>query len=99
MDMKPDPQLSAEEQSRIEELSIDELEFIDSKLLENCSDHWRKVAELVGMTMMDNRTTIKNIPDIFLAARVYELINDGLLQSRGFLGHMRYCEVRITVGD
>jgi len=41
----------------------------------------------------------QTLPDVFLASRIYELVRVGALESQGNIGHMRYCEVRITVSN
>jgi len=45
--------------------------------------------------MIDYINNIKNIPDIYLAGRVYKLANVGVLEYHGVLGSMRYCEIKL----
>ena len=57
---------------------------------------WRKVAAIVGEAMIDDISNIKNIPDDYLADRIYKLANAGVLEYQGVLGSMRCCEVKLS---
>jgi len=91
----PDPPLTPEEQARVAQLSEGELQSIDDALLANATRRWRKVAMVVGMTMMHDRNPAPGIPDIFFAQRVRRLVERGLLESQGNLEFMRFSEVRL----
>jgi len=73
-----------------------ELEEIDKAILQHTSDLWRKVAMIVGLTMMDLESRVGGIPDIFYSQRVQHLVEKGLLESEGDLSRMRFSEVRVA---
>lgn len=93
----PDPPLTEEQQARVEQLSEAEIQLIDQALLSNASLHWRKVARIVGFTIMYHPNSISGIPDIFYASRVRKLVEDGQLESEGDLRCMRFSEVRLPI--
>lgn len=73
-------------------------EEIDSKLLENVTDDWRKVAFVIGLTMMrldDEQRQGRN--DTYFHRRLILLAEKGLLDYRGDLSQMRECEIRSLV--
>jgi hypothetical protein len=90
-----DPPLSAEEKQFIGALSLEFLARIDEALLANCTNDWRKVAFVVGMTMLRIKYKAPDVPDMYFAQRVIQLVEKGLLESRGNLRRMRFSEVRI----
>jgi hypothetical protein len=96
MDMEPDPELSADQRALVDQLSDSEIKIIDSQLLDLCSNRFQKVAKIVGQFMLLSKFEGRNLPDTFLADRVYQLANSGSLEYQGFLNHMRYCEVRVA---
>ncbi len=91
---KPDGELTADQVSLVEQLGPDEVLRIDNALLANTWEKWRKVAMVVGMTMMNLPRRVEGIPDIYYSQRVKKLVNDGLLESQGDLTCMRFSEVR-----
>jgi len=91
----PDPELNEAQKARVSELSIEELSLIDNHLLSHASVHGRKVAMLVGLSIMDLRECIPSIPDIFYAQRIRKLVAEGHLLSEGDLRCMRFSEVRL----
>ncbi len=90
-----DGDLTDEEQARVEKFSDEELRRIDEALLSNCGYEYRKVARVVGTTMMERDESYKGIPDIFYSQRVTKLVESGRLEHQGRLGYMRFCEVRL----
>ncbi len=91
----PDPDLNSDQKARVSKLSTHELDQIDQMLLSQASVHGRKVAMLVGLSLMDLRDSIPEIPDIFYAQRVKKLVAEGKLLSEGDLNCMRFSEVRL----
>ncbi len=87
--------LTPEEQAEAEQLTEAEIEAIDRALLLNITYQWRKVAMVVGMTMMNYPNRVPNIPDIFYASRICKLAESGHLESQGDLRYMRFSEVRL----
>lgn len=98
-DVKPDPELTAEQRALVNCLNEKDIVEIDNALLESASNDWRKVARVVGGAMLELPERVPGIPDIYYAERVKELVNKGLLESQGNLQYMRYSEVRIPVKE
>ena len=97
---EPLPPLRAEQEERIAQLTDEELQVIDRGLLSNTCTRWRKVARVVGTTMMFGAPTrIDGVPDIFYARRVRNLVDRGKLESTGNLDYIGYCEVRLPNQD
>jgi hypothetical protein len=94
-----DGDLTPDQAKLSEQLTDDEIQAIDNALIENTSDKWRKVAMVVGTTMMDLPCRVEGIPDVYYSQRVQKLVKDGLLESQGNLSFMRYSEVRRPGGD
>lgn len=95
-EVEPDGPLTPEQEAIIEKLSPEDLAKMDERLLSDCSDRWRKVAMVVGTTMMsDGPSRFENVPDVFYSQRVKVLVENGLLESQGNLDFMRYSEVRL----
>ena len=89
-----DGELTPEQAKLVEQLTDEEVKTIDDALFSNTSTKWRKVARVVGTTMMELPCRVEGIPDIYYSQRVQKLVNDGLLESQGNLSYMRYSEVR-----
>lgn len=72
-------------------------EEIDAALLANITNQWRKVAFVVGMTMMkidDKQRAGRD--DLYFAKRVATLVQKGLVEHNGDLNQMRRCEIRLS---
>ena len=93
---RPDPTLTAQQQATVDQLTESELKAIDKALLSNATDRWRKVAMVIGSTMMHLPDRVPGIPDVFYAERVRKLVEHGLLESQGNLTYMRFSEVRLA---
>ena len=94
-EFEPDGPLTPEQLAVVEKLTPDELTKIDEGLLSNCCDQWRKVARVVGTTMLnDGPYRYEYVPDTFYSQRVKILVERGSLESQGNLDFMRYSEVR-----
>ena len=96
-DLHPDPDLTPEQLKLVAELTDAEVEAIDNALLANTSKKWRKVARVVGTTMMELPYRVEGVPDVFYSQRVKRLVEAGLLESQGNLSRMRYSEVRRVI--
>jgi hypothetical protein len=94
-DIHADGPLTPQEQAVADALSLDLLRRIDAALLSHARKTNRKVAMLVGLTMMDTTLRVPGLPDVFYAQRIGMLVDKGILVAEGSLGHMRYCEVRL----
>lgn len=86
--------MSAEQLALVNKLSEIDIKRIDKILISKACQYWRKVARVVGNTMMEMQDRISGIPDIYYAQRVRHLVKEGKLESQGNLAYMRYSEVR-----
>ena len=91
----PDPPLSPEEAHRASQLSPEQLLAVDQALLARASVRPRKVALLVASAMNDASCEDIDLPDVFFALRIRELVASGALQAFGNLDFMRYSEVSL----
>lgn len=76
-------------------LTESDLEKIDKAILKNSSHQWRKVARVVGQTLLEFQSDFPGVPDIFYSERIELLVNSGALQSQGNLKKMRYSEIKL----
>jgi hypothetical protein len=83
-DIEPDGELTPDQIQLIEQLTDAEIQSIDNALLTNACDKWRKVARVVGTTMMELPNRVEGIPDVYYSQRVQKIVKD----------YMRYSEVR-----
>lgn len=90
----PDGPLTPEQEELVENLSQATIREIDEALLNHTGHRWRKVARVVGSTMMDLHNRPAGIPDVYYAQRVRRLVETGLLESQGDLSEMGDSEVR-----
>jgi len=94
-----DAALTPEERDLVGRLTAEEVEIIDQRLLANVSNQWRKVAMVVGLTMMELKTKMKKlngIPDVYYAERVILMVRKGLMELEGDEKRMRFSEVRLA---
>jgi len=89
-----DPDLTGEQQQLVDDLSESEVYEIDQALFAKTSQTWRKVARVVGTTIVEAPDRAERIPDIYYSQRIRHLVKQGLLEAQGDLTSMRYCEVR-----
>lgn len=94
-DLAPDPSLTPEQRSGVKALTPEQVQVIDAALLSNVAMEWRKVARVVGATMLELQSRVVGIPDVYYAERVRALVRSGVIESRGNLHAMRASEVRI----
>jgi pimeloyl-ACP methyl ester carboxylesterase len=98
-DELPDPPLDVEQSLRVSKLTQAELQEIDRELLAQASHDFRKVARVVGMAIGRLQGRIPDVPDIYYAQRVQNLVALGKLESEGNLKFMRLSEVRLPQGQ
>ncbi len=92
---EPDGPLTDEEQKRVDQLSAEEIQKIDDALMAEASTQFRKVARVVGFSMMNLENRFKGIPDSFYASRARKLVEEGRLVAQGNLEFMRFSEVKL----
>lgn len=85
----------AEELELIAALSEARIRAIDAALLAAASADWRKLALLVAHAMT-GPARVPGIPDVYYSQRVARLVAEGMLEPRGDLSRMRYCEIRLS---
>jgi hypothetical protein len=72
------------------------LSHFDELLLSCTVEHWRKVARVLGETLVEIwETGFHQVSDIVLAARVRALVAEGRLESRGDVMRIRHSEIRL----
>ncbi len=69
-DEMPDPEMTQEQKVLVSKLTQENLNVIDSELLANADDNWRKVAMIVGITMEKLENRVIGIPDLFSIRKV-----------------------------
>ncbi len=94
-DIPKDPPLTPEQKELVATLSAGDLEAIDAALLKNITEQWRKMARVIGATMIDLEGKYYGLPDLFYGERVRALKEKNLFESQGDLRKMRYSEVRL----
>ncbi|NJD08589.1 MAG: hypothetical protein FIA97_19145 [Methylococcaceae bacterium] len=92
---EPDTALTAEELELVSCLKPADLELIDQTLLMECAPTWRKVARIVGVSMLSLQGRTPSVPAGYYVRRVAQLVRTGELESQGNLDYMRFSEVRI----
>ena len=98
-DVEPDSDLTPEQFELVGQLTVTEIQAIDTALFANTSDKWRKVARVVGTTIQGLPNRVEGIPDVYYSQRVQKLVKVGLLESQGNLSCMRHSEVRRPGGN
>ena len=93
-DLGPDSELSEKQAKAVQKLTPTQVEHIDGVLLNNTDDNWRKIARVVGSSMLELQNQYQGIPDIYFAQRVRKMVLGGTLESQGNIDRMRYSEVR-----
>jgi len=72
---------------------------VDTILLSHMSSNWRKVAYVVGLSMLEiNPEQRRGLQDLYFCGRVSELVSGGQIEHQGDLSDMRRCEVRLKTG-
>ena len=93
---EPDRELSDHERELVARLTTEDLAAIDEALLHRAAQHWRKVAALVANALEEMEHRLPDLPDVYYAQRVRQLVEAGVLESQGNLARMRSSEVRLT---
>lgn len=92
-----DPPLTTDALHKIAQLSALEIAQIDQILIANTAAQWRKVAMVVGISMLSLNSKFEGIPDVYYSQRIAKLVAQGKLQSQGDLQRMRFSEVRLQI--
>jgi Protein of unknown function len=94
-DTDRDRPLTPEEEAKARRLTDADLQRIDVCLLSYTSHQWRKVAYVIGRTMLDLHREFPLMPDGFYSSRIKHLVDSGAIEAAGNLNSMRYSEVRL----
>ena len=70
-------------------------EKLDAALLRSASKTWRKMARLVADAMIEMEPTLPTVSYAYYGHRLRQLVETGILESRGELSVMRFCELRL----
>ncbi len=77
-------------------------DYFDEALLASATTEWRKLARVVGETLVSERADLQ-VGDLMLLARAVSLVEQGRLLAKGDPWQMKSCEVRLPdasqVGD
>ena len=98
-EFEPDGPMSPEQAAIAASLTPEMIARIDAALLSHARDRERKVAMIVGLTMMQSEVRVPGLPDLYYAERVKHLVKTGKLIAEGNLDYMRYSEVRLPEGS
>jgi hypothetical protein len=91
-----DPMPTASEVEHIQALTAEQVAEIDAVVLSNITPAWRKVALIVAKTLRHFQDAQPELPDVYYAMRIAELVQRGELESQGNLRRMRFSEVRLS---
>ena len=98
-EFEPDGPMSPEQAAVAASLSPEMVAKIDTALMSHARSRERKVAMIVGLTMMQPEVRVPGLPDLYYAERVKHLVKAGKLIAEGNLDYMRYSEVRLPEGS
>jgi hypothetical protein len=77
----------------IDELTVEQLRGIDSALMSLATVKPRKVAAIIGRTMIASPARVPGLPDYFYLERVRLLVEGGELRALGDVDDLIKCEV------
>lgn len=89
---------TAEEVAQMQGASAAEAEAVDILLVGVCSQHWRKVAMVVGTLMDTYDAQFPHLPFAYMQVRILALVERGVLESQGNIMRMRHSEIRLSSG-
>ncbi|MDB6067017.1 MAG: hypothetical protein JWR26_3225 [Pedosphaera sp.] len=89
------PPLSAEEHSVAAKLKEADRQIIEATILANCSERWLKVARVVTRTEDALKTRYPGLTYVFYTECLCRLVDEGRLDSDGYLLYIRHSEVRL----
>jgi hypothetical protein len=94
-----DPPPTAEDLAIVASASADVLAKLDKALLDAASKDWRKMARLVGNAMAELKSVVPDLSYSYYVYRLRDFVASGVLEFRGDLTIMRFCELRRTAGE
>jgi hypothetical protein len=96
-DKKADGPLTPEQEAKARLLTAAQLQRIDECLLSHTSHQWRKVAYVIGQTLLELEGKFPNLPDGICSLRIKHLAKSGAIEAAGNLNRMRFSEIRLPV--
>lgn len=94
-DTAPDEPMTPEAEAQARLLTGEQLQRIDECLLSHTSRQWRKVAYVIGRTLIELGPEFPDLPDGICSLRIKHLAESGAIEAAGNLGRMRYSEIRL----
>lgn len=92
--------LSVEQREQISLLSREDVARIDNWLMSFAIRRERKIAFLVGQSILQLESEIPNVPDVFYILRVQKLIDEKRLEVEGdIFNNWLGCEVFLPKGE
>jgi Protein of unknown function len=86
---------SAEELAEIRCATPADAAGVDALILSNCTQHWRKVAMVMGTSLDEFEARFPGLPFIYLQLRIQDLARRGLLEAQGNVMSIRFSEIRL----
>jgi hypothetical protein len=90
-----DPPPDATELARYAALTQPQRVLIDALLLGHSSGTWQKMARIVADTMSKVPPDLADVSYGYFTQRLRHMVAAGLLEARGNVSIMRYCELRL----
>lgn len=85
-----------EELAQIRRANPTEAAAVDALILQSCTDHWRKVAMVVGTSLKEFDAKFPHLPYVYMPVRIIEMERGGVLEVKGDPMAMRFSEVRLA---
>ncbi|QCB46038.1 DUF3658 domain-containing protein [Hydrogenophaga sp. PAMC20947] len=95
-DEPDDDQPTLEELAKIRRATPADAAAVDALILQSCSNHWCKVAEVVGTSLKEFDARYPHLPYVYMPVRIVALERSGVLEVRGDPMAMRFSEVRLS---
>ncbi|HEY2364185.1 MAG TPA: DUF3658 domain-containing protein [Candidatus Angelobacter sp.] len=92
-DKRPDGPLTPEAGAQARLLTAAQLQRIDECLLSHTSHQWRKVARVIGQTLLELESKFPNLPDGICSLRIKHLAESGVIEAAGNLNRVRFSEI------
>jgi Protein of unknown function len=97
-DEADDDEPSPEEWALMRQATPAEAAAVDALVLGQCTDHWQKVAMVVGSSLDDYDARFSHLPYVYMQVRLLDLIERGRIECQGDVMSMRTSEVRLKAG-
>jgi len=72
-----------------------EAQAVDDLILNQCSEHFRKVAMVAGTLLLEFDARFPHLPLAYVLARMQELEDAGAVEIAGNVWYMRHSEIRL----